>query len=102
MIIKFRPGDTLSDAENLEMRGRLKIAEEALEFYANKSNWEDRWVCFNGEDDREGDVYDVITEDDVDILEDDDGPYMDRGGKRARKALEAIRATKGGSDESQK
>lgn len=74
---------------NARLCTQLKAMREALEFYANKNNWTDRWVEYS--DDNCGDVFDVIDLSDVDIEkcnEEQGGTYLTYGGKRARKLLE--------------
>ena len=62
-------------------------ARKVIEFYGNKKNWDERWVEFGGDEGRDGDVSDVISQDDVDWEEDESGPYLTVGGKRARAFL---------------
>lgn len=71
--------------------------KKCAEFYADKENWDERWVeGINGDDDYAGDVSDVITNDDVDVEDDEGGMYWTNGGKTARKAL---RDVEGGENE---
>ena len=74
-----------------ESKERISALESALSFYADKNNWDDRWVESGGEG-REGDVYDVINSSDVDIEEDGEGPYQTHGGRRAREVLARIQS----------
>lgn len=71
----------------------LKVLKDMGEFYANKNNWNDRWFeSPDGNEDNDGDIYDIINLDDVDIEKDNSmgeswiGHYS-YGGKRAREAL---------------
>lgn len=74
---------------------KLEVAVEALEFYANKKNWDDRWID-NEDGEDGGDIYDVILREDVDIETDKTdldkswvGHYS-HGGKKARETLQKI------------
>ena len=74
-----------------ELERKLKVATEALEFYADRSNWEE--VYYN-EDDGEnvaGDIQQKITMTDIEYKENPDGEILSAcGGLRARKALAEI------------
>lgn len=63
---------------------RVKKLEAALQFYADKSNWEDLY-----DEHFEGDIAHLMDIDDVEIRKNSDGSlYYSCAGKRAREALE--------------
>lgn len=94
----FKAGYDLAQAKAEEREKRLV---EALEFYANKKNWDDRYIE-EGDQDSGGDIYDVIDRSDVDTATKDDLQGFDEtwighwtiGGKKARDALAAHRERK--------
>ena len=66
-----------------------RIMREALEFYADKKNWDERWKS-SCDEECEGDVSDVIDEQDVDVEDLGCGPVWTYGGKRARECLKGL------------
>lgn len=85
----FIAGYDSRDAEVSRLMKQLEIAKKAVQFYSDKENWDDRWIDEDPE--REGDIYDVISRDDVETESDEHGPYLTYGGILARKALQEIK-----------
>lgn len=72
----------------------LLASRETIGFYAEQASWDDRWI----DEERDGDIYDVISRSDVDVEEDEDGPYNTVGGKRARDHLRKFNKQKEGNE----
>jgi hypothetical protein len=72
------------DRQNEQLKEKLDIAEDALEFYSDKKNW----LGYHREVDT------IIREDREKDFAESDGFEIWIGGKRAREALKAIKDEK--------
>lgn len=85
--------DLILSEENTKLREQLRIAKDALGFYADKNNWAERWRDSVDEESC-GDVNDIIVESDIDLEDEGSGPVWTYGGKRARETMKEIEAVK--------
>jgi hypothetical protein len=79
------------------LRSHLDLAVKAIRFYADRKNWNDRaYESPDGNSDNDGDIFDVIDIEDVEIAVDDkhnDESYIGHytfGGKLARATLKQL------------
>lgn len=72
----------------VKLEQQLAEKDAALEFYADKENWDERWDCGGGDEDQEGDVNDLINRDDVEVETNENGSFFTYGGVRAREVLQ--------------
>jgi len=77
--------EEIKQSENYALKKKLKVAVEALEFYGNKENWQ-------APEDQGFEHHDSLDNTLADMIHEDHDKKT--GGKRAREALEKIKAKK--------
>ena len=92
-VFSSRPADTMSyEAVRLYDSEDVQVLIEALKFYADEDNWE---VTYRESNDgrTDGDCGCQMGWEDIEIKEDEGGPYYSCAGERARIALKILGVT---------